>query len=908
MTDRILLSLVLSPHGKLYVERAGTEEALRKSELSLRLEEAFAAGSARGLFALAGAEATADLPSPFPYWRDLGRLFLTRVCGLPDGEDSVATLPPIPPPGEELQALALAAPAMKGGEYLTVEVLGVLWREMDSWLRSDLKGFRNNLKAYIAEEFPTWHTVGRVCFHLAENKRSEETPFAFLATYTTRLSDKLKAQHLPLGRALEIYGGEKDKSALLNLLIPIRSAAEKSDLVKELLESGDLYHPLVWTPSEAYRFLKDIPVFEASGVMIRVPDWWNARKPPRPEVSVRIGDKSPAALGADAMLDFSIGLTLGGEPLSAREYEELLSANEGLAFIRGKWVEIDAPKLKEVLAHWKTVQKAASREGVSFLEGMRLLSGVGGAAGDGAAIGADWSSVAAGRWLSECLERLKNPETLEAMDLDDVLKARLRPYQEEGVKWLRFLKSLGLGACLADDMGLGKTIQVIALFLILKKEKSHGKGAKRAPHLLVVPASLVANWKSEVERFAPSLSVFIAHQSVTPAAELKAFAPDSLAGNHDVALTTYGSLARFPWIAATAWDVVVLDEAQAIKNPNAKQTRAVKQLKSTHRIALTGTPVENRLSDLWSLFDFLSPGLLGSAKAFTDFSKKLSGEGGNAYLPLRALVRPYILRRLKTDRHIISDLPEKTEVRAFCALTKLQAALYQKSVESLAKELKQAEGIKRRGLILSYLMRFKQICNHPSQWLGDGAYVPSGSGKFARLAEICEEIAARQEKVLVFTQFRGITDVLSRFLEGVFGQPGLVLHGETAVAKRKPLVDRFQEELGPPFFILSLKAGGTGLNLTQASHVIHFDRWWNPAVENQATDRAFRIGQKKNVLVHKFVCRGTIEDRIDEMIESKRALSRGVLEGGSERLLTEMSNDELIDLVSLDMNRALEEA
>jgi len=606
VTEPILLSLALSPHGQLYVERTGAEATVRSSELSLRLDEAFAAGSARGLLALAGDETIPDLPSPFPYWRDLGRLFLTRVCGLPEGDDTAAALPPIPPPGEELRSLALAAPSMKGGEYLKVELLGALWREMESYFRSDLKDFKNGLKAYIADEYPTWHTVGRVCFHLAENKRSEGTPFAFLATYTTRLSEKLRAQHLPLGRALEIYGGGKDKSALLNLLIPIRCAAEISGLVKELLESGDLYHPLVWTPSEAYRFLKEIPVFEASGVMVRVPDWWNARKPPRPEVSVRIGEKSPAALGADAMLDFSIGLTLGGETLSAREYEELLSTNEGLAFIRGKWVEIDAPKLKEVLAHWKTVQKAARREGVSFLEGMRLLSGVGGAAGDGQAIGADWSSVGAGRWLSECLDRLKKPETLESVDLDDVLKARLRPYQEEGVKWLRFLKSLGLGACLADDMGLGKTIQVIALFLLLKKEKSRGKREERAPHLLVVPASLVANWKSEMERFAPSLSVFIAHPSVTPAAELKALAPEALAGNHDVVLTTYGSLARFPWISRAGWDVVVLDEAQAIKNPNAKQTRAVKQLKSGHRIALTGTPVENRLSDLWSLFDFLS--------------------------------------------------------------------------------------------------------------------------------------------------------------------------------------------------------------------------------------------------------------------------------------------------------------
>jgi non-specific serine/threonine protein kinase len=355
------------------------------------------------------------------------------------------------------------------------------------------------------------------------------------------------------------------------------------------------------------------------------------------------------------------------------------------------------------------------------------------------------------------------------------------------------------------------------------------------------------------------------------------------------------------------WQLAVLDEAQAIKNPDAKQTRAVKKLKARARLALTGTPVENRLGDLWSIFDFVNPGLLGTSKEFTSFAKRLAARVHGSYEPLRELVRPYILRRLKTDKTVIADLPDKTEIKAFCPLSRPQAALYQQAVKELAEQLEDSSGIQRKGLVLSYLMRFKQICNHPSQWLGDGVWSEADSGKWARLREIAEVIASKQEKMLVFTQFREVTAPLAAFLGSVFGRPGLVLHGETEVKKRQDLVRRFQEDEGVGFFVLSLKAGGSGLNLTAASHVVHFDRWWNPAVENQATDRAFRIGQTKNVLVHKFVCRGTVEEKIDQLIESKRQMSQDLLEGGADLLLTELKDDELLKLVALDINKALKE-
>ena len=369
-------------------------------------------------------------------------------------------------------------------------------------------------------------------------------------------------------------------------------------------------------------------------------------------------------------------------------------------------------------------------------------------------------------------------------------------------------------------------------------------------------------------------------------------------------LTTYGMIARWDGLRRLKWNLAVLDEAQAIKNPAARQTKAVKELTAAHRIVLTGTPAENRLGDLWSLFDFLNPGLLGSARRFSAFVKESQADSTRLGA-LRSLVRPYILRRLKTDKRVITDLPDKTEIKAFCGLSKKQAALYEQAVNELARKIEETDGIQRRGLVLSFIMRFKQICNHPSQWMRDHAYGPDDSGKFRRLREIVSELAQRQEKALIFTQFQEMTDPLAAYLTELFRRPGLVLHGGTPVKERRRLVETFQAEDGPPFFVLSTKAGGTGLNLTAASHVIHFDRWWNPAVENQATDRAFRIGQKRNVLVHKFICRGTFEERIDQMIEDKTSLARDVVDGsGGAALLTEMNNRELMRFVSLDIERA----
>jgi non-specific serine/threonine protein kinase len=596
-------------------------------------------------------------------------------------------------------------------------------------------------------------------------------------------------------------------------------------------------------------------------------------------------------------------VTLDGEKLSPAEIKRLLSQTDGLAFIRGKWVELDRERLQRTLDHFEAIERRAAAEGLSFAEATRLLAGAG-ISRDAAEVQADaeWSQMVAGPWLAQTLAALRRPDGGRQVGPSRLLRGTLRPYQRDGVQWLHLLARLGLGACLADDMGLGKTIQVLSLLLALKEQAAD----MAKPSLLVAPASLLANWVAEIDRFAPALNAMVVHPSAATAEQALADGPADLAGV-DLAITSYGFLSRAPWLAEVAWRLAVIDEAQAIKNPAAKQTRAVKQIKADARIALTGTPIENRLGDLWSIFDFINPGLLGSSRQFSGFAKQLADRPHNPYGPLRELMRPYILRRLKTDRSIIADLPGKTEMKVFCPLSRKQAALYQQAVAEMARQLEDADGMKRRGIVLALLMRLKQICNHPSQWLGDNAWADEDSGKFARLRELTEEIAARQEKALVFTQFREITSPLAAFLAGVFGRSGLILHGETEVGKRKDLVRRFQEDEDVPFFVLSLKAGGAGLNLTAASHVIHFDRWWNPAVENQATDRAFRIGQSKNVLVHKFVCRGTVEDKIDAMIEAKRELAGDFLSGGADMSLTEMKDDELLKLVTLDLAAAMKE-
>jgi non-specific serine/threonine protein kinase len=891
--------LAISPEGRLHaVEAAGGGAD------AAAVRAAFAESAATGLLALAALESGAGLPPGCAYWREFTHEFLTRLCHAPEidqaGAAAAATLPA--PDAAWLAFRCLEVPPMPGAEYVSPDMLSARWAELAALAAAEIAKEAGGARDWLRKVDPSWRFVGKVSFHLAENKRDPEHPFAFLATYVNRVGDGGRLKHLPLSAALKEYAA--DKGALLSLLMPVQRAAEASPFIKTMLESKELFQPLAWTPAQAYRFLTDAPRFEGAGVVVRLPNWWRSAAPPRPKVAVSLDLKKGVKAGVDALLEFAVSVTLDGQELTPAEIDAIRTATKGLVLLRGQWVEADPEKLQQLLQGWDEARRNA-QDGVSFLDGLRMLSGVGrgllqeGMA-DASAVPA-WSRVEATGRLRDLLAEIGEPAKLAGPALPPALEQTLRPYQRDGVKWLWLMSELGLGACLADDMGLGKTIQVLAMLTALK--------AKQAGcSILVVPTSLMANWRQEAAKFAPALRLLIAHPSALAQERLDALeaAPEPVLKDYDVVVTSYGMLTRQPWLAKLDWLCVIIDEAQAIKTPGTKQSKAVKALKAKRRFALTGTPVENRLDDLWSIFNFLCPQLLGTMADFKRFTKSMvNDEGAVNYAPLRSLTKPYILRRLKSDQRVITDLPEKTEMKVNCPLSKTQAVLYQDSVDDLRRRLKEAEGIQRRGIVLSFLMRFKQICNHPSQWTADGVYEPAKSGKFQRLAEIAEEIASRQDKALVFTQFREMTAPLDALLATVFGAPGLVLHGETPVRRRQELVEQFNHPDGPPYFVLSLKAGGTGLNLTAASHVIHFDRWWNPAVENQATDRAYRIGQRRNVLVHKFVCAGTLEERIDAIIEQKKGMADSLLTEGGERLLTEMSNEELLNFVALDVNSAI---
>jgi len=879
-----MLVPVLTPEGFLSHEGVAESAADRKIA---------AAGSPSAIFRVLSTDLlTTELEPPWKWLREFAQQFFTRLCQTKDASS-------IPAPS--LTDFMAAAPPFAGAEYLTAEVLERWWLDLAQHIAQLAT---QGVEAWLREECPAWHVVGRVTFHLAENKTDTQRPFAFLATFTEKLSATGQPQHLPLARALQLYSGQKDQTALNALLAPVRTAAEKSKLLREWLETKRLFQPMAMSPQEAFRVLRDTAVFQESGIVMKLPDWWRSGKGPRPAVSVTIDAPKQSSLHAGALLNFKIAASFEGEPLTDAEWEKLLSADTGLVSLRGRWIEVDGAQLQQVMSHWERVQHATGEGGIGFLDGMRLLAGFDPqlATVDAESTEAvhDWSEIVAGKNLAAVLHQMRDPSASPA---PPNLCATLRPYQLTGFAWLQFMSRLGLGACLADDMGLGKTLQVIALLLARQKERA-------APGLLIVPASLIGNWKAEVAKFAPDLKLFIAHPSQTTREHLDhaVLHPAEALRGCDAMLTTYQFLQRTESWQQHPWSVVILDEAQAIKNHGSASTKAVKRLVAPTRIALTGTPVENRPGDLWSLFDFLNPGLLGGSAAFADAVKRCA-KSNTGFAPLRKLVQPYILRRMKTDRSIITDLPDKIETKAFCGLTKRQATIYAKLVDQLAKMLadKEMEPIKRQGLVLGFLLKFKQICNHPSHWNGDGAWNPEDSGKFTRLAEICSELAERRERALIFTQFQETCDPLARFLATVFGREGLILHGGTAVKKRPQLVASFQKPDGPPFMVISVKAGGTGLNLTAASHVIHFDRWWNPAVENQATDRAFRIGQKKNVMVHKFVCQGTIEERIDALIEEKMSLAHELItgDGGAEKLLTDMGAEELLSFVALDVNSAV---
>jgi superfamily II DNA or RNA helicase len=640
----------------------------------------------------------------------------------------------------------------------------------------------------------------------------------------------------------------------------------------------------------AFQFLTDrVIALQQAGFATRVPDWWTVGGA-RHRLSTRAHVDAPAArkgggatFSLNQVLNFDWEITLGGEVVSREELQELVKNKAPLINMRGRWVQLGADEIQKALDLISKKNKPAG----SLRDIVQMALGTARAPGN-----FQFEGVTATGWVKDFLHQLEGDQPFELLPLPKGFKGELRPYQERGFSWLCFLRRWELGACLADDMGLGKTVQALTM---VQHEWNRGQ---RKPTLVICPTSLTGNWQKEAQRFTPDLPALV-HHGVNRA-KGESFAAE--VGKHAIVISSYSLLHRdIDVLKKIAWGACILDEAQNIKNPKTKQARSARSIEADFRVALTGTPVENNVGDLWSIMEFLNPTFLGSQAEFKRsflMPIQASHEAG-AVDKLKKLTAPFILRRLKTDKAIIKDLPQKMEMKVYCNLTKEQAGLYESIVREVENTLDSADGIQRKGLVLATLTKLKQICNHPAQYLQENSPLDKRSGKLSRLTEMLEEIYEVGDRALVFTQFVEMGKLVQQHLQETFGRETLFLHGGVSKHQRDEMIERFQNEVdGPHVFVLSLKAGGTGLNLTRANHVFHFDRWWNPAVEDQATDRVHRIGQTKNVQIHKFLCVGTLEEKIDDMIEAKKGLAASVV-GSGESWLTELSTRELKKLFEL---------
>lgn len=683
----------------------------------------------------------------------------------------------------------------------------------------------------------------------------------------------------------------------------------ESNLLLNLGYAARIY-PLLWTGletnepksifldlDEAFEFLKETAwVLENAGYKVIIPAWWTPKGRKRAKLRLKVSANGNASksetksyFGLDTLVQYQYQLSIGEHPVSESEWQQLVNAKVPLVKFRGEWVELDLAKMQQMLEFWQ--KQGQENRDMSLLELLQREAEAG-----------EELEFERDNTLEEMLLKLNDKNKLELIKDLPNFQGKLRKYQQRGVSWLNYLENLGLNGCLADDMGLGKTIEVIARLI-----QERNNNTQIAPTLLIVPTSVIGNWQKEIAKFAPHFRSTIHHGS-DRSKDKSAF--EEAIARQDVVITSYALVRKDAKLFNHInWQRIVLDEAQNIKNPKAAQTKAILKLKANHRLALTGTPVENRLLDLWSIFNFLNPGYLGKQtqfrKAFEIPIQKDSDR--TTALTLKKLVEPFILRRVKTDKSIIKDLPDKVEQKIYCNLTPEQASLYEAVVKDVEQQIEEKDGIERKGLILSTLMKLKQICNHPRQFLQDESeFTPNRSHKLSRLEEMIEEVQAEQESLLIFTQFREIGDALQQYFRHNYHCPTYYIHGGTSRKNRDKAISEFQEPDTPPaVFILSLKAGGVGITLTKANHVFHFDRWWNPAVEDQASDRAFRIGQKKNVFVHKFVTLGSLEEKIDVMIEDKKRLSESVV-GADESWLTELDNDKFRELIALNRSAVLD--
>lgn len=769
---------------------------------------------------------------------------------------------------QELERASLASYL----DELSSNWLDEQFAQLTRLFKKEIVHYPHTIADYYQEKGLSFAVSGQIFFHLAESKRAQY-PFAFMASYTELENGYV--QHYALAHALEKY--KDDQSYILQLISSLSTLEKESSLIRKLMSTGELFQPIYFTDEEANQFLHELDLYERVGIRAKVPRWWTrVHQPAKVQLKVETG----AAFSKDKLLSFRPEIEYNGITVSPDELEEFLRMSEGLHAFRGTWIDVDHKRITELLTKANDLRKQ-TREGLSLLDSLQL-----------ATKNQDFLDISC--VLSYFKEALHKLTKCENYTLPASVHANLRTYQLQGYLWLRAMDELNLGVILADDMGLGKTLQIIAYLDALRTQKQCGVPAQTATVrsqrnvLIVMPSSLLANWEEELKKFAP-YTPFVTYHGKT-----RTIGPF-------ITLTSYGMLKREAALLQQQWDVVILDEAQAIKNTSSQQAKAVKVLHSRMKIALTGTPIENDLMDLFSIFDFILPGYLGTAHSFQKYARTLESKT-HGYQQLQQATSPFIMRRVKTDKAIIHDLPKKLEHKEYIDLTPKQAALYRKTLAAFKKAIEDTTSqTDRRGMIFATLTHLKQITNHPSQYSGNDIYKPSESGKFIRLAQLVEEIYNARERVLIFTQYKEIIPHLSAFLCDTLGnsvQP-LVLHGGVNPKERQKVVDAFNGDSYHPFMILSLRAGGVGLNLTGANHVIHFDRWWNPQIEKQASDRAYRIGQTKDVMVHYFICRQTLDMSIDELLEKKKYLSASAIAENKAPSLTTLSNKELFEFFAL---------
>ena len=779
------------------------------------------------------------------------------------------------------------------------------WRKWRTWQQAIL-GYSGQLS--VADSKDKFGFVLGIRLQQIDNTREDALRVAFFVSARHDPSLQINLEEwwgMSTGKQskwLKHFGKQFER----NLLVNLGHAARMCPLLWQSLETS---RPtgLDIDIETAYEFLKnDALVLESAGFRVLLPSWWTPKGRRRALLRVNASTRSKSSASVenpsgyfkfDSLVRFRYELSVGGEPVSPEEWRELANAKAPLVRFRGEWMELDRDHMSKMLELLHEQEYQQTDKSATFSEILKEFSEA----------DENTTEYVFDEVLNDILERLNQKETMEPIDNPVGLNGELRPYQKLGLSWLATMESLGLNPCLADDMGLGKTIQVIALLLYERAISRAKKGSKVPNTLLIAPTSVMSNWQKEIHKFAPNLKCMIHHGAdrITTAEELH-----RKCEKQDVLITSF-SIARRDnkLLNKQEWGRVVVDEAQNIKNPKSAQAKSICALNAKHRVALTGTPVENRLMDMWSLFNFLNPGYLGNQTQFRK-AYELPIQRYNDHTKTRQLQRlaqPFILRRMKTDPTIINDLPDKVEQKVYCNLTKEQASLYQAVVDQVQIQMEEADGIQRRGIMLATLMKLKQICNHPAQFLQDSSpFSEARSHKLARLNEMVEEALEEMDSMLVFTQFVEVGTELESLIRNKYRCPVYYLHGGVSRQNRQRMIDNFQDPTTPAsVFILSLRAGGTGITLTRANHVFHVDRWWNPAVENQATDRAYRIGQKKSVFVHKMVTLGTLEERIDEMIENKQALADSIV-GTDENWLTEMDNQQFKQLISLNRQTIME--